>query len=380
MPRSLLKIALLSSQVSWGGGEQLLFSLGESLHRLGHQVVWIAPKASRLMERVRNAGMDGIPIPGRHPSPFALMRIRKTLQRNQIEVLHANDAHAISWGSLLAMGQESIKLFGVKHTVFKVGSATKYNWLVDGMICVSRAVRDVCLDGGVLENRLSVVYGGIEPPQLDRLAERRKACATLGISIDTPLFCGVGSLISCKGYDTLIEAADVLRKRIGNFKLVICGEGSMRGNLQEMIETRNLQQHIQLLGFCEDPTAWIAAADVFVHPTLSEGLSLVTIAAQMVGTPIVATEVGGLCEVIRCQYTSRPLGWIFANRDPGDLAELLEDALNNTEKRRRMISDAQESAIRRFNLEQMVDGFLQIYSHSSAGITREFSRQSLQSA
>ena len=380
MPRSSLKIALLSSQLNWGGGEQLLFSLGESLHQKGHQVLWIAPQASRLMERVRHAGMDCMAIAGRHPSPLAILRIRRALQKNKIDVLHGNDAHAISWGSLLAMGQESIKLFGVKHTVFQVRSPAKYNWAVNRMICVSRAVRDVCIDGGILESRLAVVHGGIHPPELDRLTERQRACRALGIGIEMPLFCAVGSLISCKGYDTLIEAADNLRQRIGEFKLVICGDGAMRTKLQEMIDVRNLNQHVQLLGFCEDPTSWIAAADVFVHPTRSEGLSLVTIAAQMVGTPIVATEVGGLREVIRCQYTSRPLGWIFASRDPKDLAELLENALNDFEKRKQFIRDAQQSAIRHFNLDQMVNGFLQIYTDCSEEATRDVSNVPLRMA
>lgn len=372
MPRSGLNIALMSSQLSWGGGEQLLFSLGDSLVRLGHQVLWIAPQASRLMERVRNAGMDGFEIAGRHPSPIGILRIRKALHQRKITLLHGNDTHSISWGGLLAMGQESLKLFGVKHTVFPVGSATKYNWLVDRMICVSHAVRDVCLDSGILDERLAVVHGGIDLPVHDRFYERRRACEILGMSLEVPLFCAVGSLIPCKGYNTLIESADLLRKRIGDFKLIICGEGPMRSQLQKMIDERNLTEHVHLLGFCEDPTAWIAAADVFVHPTHSEGLSLVTIAAQMVGTPIVATEVGGLREVIRCRYTSRPLGWIFASQHPNDLAELLDNALNDQGKRKQVIRDARQSAFQHYTLERMVNGFLQVYTHSSSETVREF--------
>ena len=364
MPRSSLNVALMSSQMSWGGGEQLLFSLGDSLLRQGHRILWVAPKESRLMERIRGAGMEYLEIAGRHPSPVAILKLRKALQRNEIEILHGNDTHAISWGSMLAMRQDSMKLFGVKHTVFPIASAAKYNWLVDRMICVSRAVRDVCLDGGILDERLSVVYGGIEPPLLDRYAERLRACEILGIGIETPLICAVGSLIPCKGYDTLIEAALELRKRIGDFRLVICGDGLMRQQLQKMIDDRQLNQQVVLLGFCEDPTAWIASADVFAHPTRSEGLSLVSIAAQMVGTPVVASEVGGLREVIRCQFTSRPLGWIYSTDSPSDLAELLDSALNDQKRRRQVINDAHQSAMGHFTLEQMVSGFLKVYTDS----------------
>lgn len=365
MLRSPLKIALMSSQINWGGGEHLLYSLGESLHRLGHQVLWIAPRSSRLLERVRPTGMEAYEIAGRHPTPRTLFKLRRLLHQRGVEILHGNDTHAITWGSLLSFGRASMKIFGVKHTVFPVGSAMKYNWMVDRVICVSHAVRDVCIDGGILAKQLAVVHGGIEPPKRDRLSERKLACAKLGIELDIPLYCAVGNLLPCKGYDTLVDAAAQLRKRIGHFKLVICGEGIMRNQLQAMIDAQNLNDHVELLGFCEDPTSWIAASDVFVHPTHSEGLSLVSIAAQMVGTPIVATEVGGLREVLRCQESSKPLGWILGSRCPSELAELLDVALNDREKRQQIIHDAQQSAMQHFTLEQMVNGFLNAYTDAS---------------
>ncbi len=77
----------------------------------------------------------------------------------------------------------------------------------------------------------------------------------------------------------------------------------------------------------------------------------------MVGTPIVASEVGGLREVLRCPSTSRPLAWLFATRSPDDLAELVEDALTNQERRRQIIDGAYQSALSRFSLDRMVDGF-----------------------
>lgn len=354
----------MSSQLRWGGGEQLLYSLGDSLQSHGHRVVWIAPSESRLMERVHTAGFETIEISGRHPSPIALLKMRKELQAKSVQILHGNDTHSISWGSMLAVRKHSMKLIGVKHTVFPITSATKYNWLVDKMICVSRAVREVCLDGGILNERLTVVNGGLEPPNLDRFAERQRACETLGIDLDTPLISAVGSLIPSKGYDTLIEAASVLRERIDNFQLVLCGDGSMRQQLQEMIDERDLNQQVRLLGFCEDPTSWIAASDLFVHPSRSEGLSLVAIAAQMVGTPMVTTEVGGLREVIRCRYTSRPLAWVFSTDNPQNLAELMDDALSDQKRRLQSIHDAQESALSHFTLEQMVQGFLGVYTEA----------------
>ncbi|MFN9911670.1 MAG: glycosyltransferase, partial [Pirellulaceae bacterium] len=104
----------------------------------------------------------------------------------------------------------------------------------------------------------------------------------------------------------MLEAALHLRRHREDFCLVICGEGPMRAELESKIRDHHLEKQVRLLGFCEDPSRWIAAADLFVHPSRSEGLSLVTIAAQMLETPVLATDVGGLQEVMRCRWTSRP--------------------------------------------------------------------------
>ena len=363
MSQSKLKLALLSSQLKWGGGEQLLFTLGNELERRGHEVLWVCPEESVLTQRLDAAGKERFPFHGRHPSPAAMYRLRRQWQQRHLDVLHGNDAHAISWCGLSTLGwpNRRSRIIGVKHTVFPMRTATRYHWLVDRMVCVSQAVRRVCLDSGLLSDYLRVVYGGVEVPAWDRLAQRQLACQQLQLDHQTPLICAVGSLIPCKGYDILLEAAFHLRRHREDFCLVICGEGPMRAELESKIRDHHLEKQVRLLGFCEDPSRWIAAADLFVHPSRSEGLSLVTIAAQMLETPVVATDVGGLQEVMRCRWTSRPLGWILATHQPTDLAELIQDAIDNQPKRRQLMREARQSASERFSLASMVDGFLDVY-------------------
>lgn len=375
-----LRLGLLSSQLNWGGGEQLLLSLGTELMRQGHEVYWMAPEASALVERVRLHGGECLTWKGRRPSPAAVVRLRSEIVSREVNVLHGNDSHAISLATALTLGRLSRpRIVGVKHTIFPIRSASRYNWLVDEMVCVSRSVRDVCADSGILESRLRVVHGGMEIEPIDRVEARQDALEKLDIDDSTPLLCAVGSLVHCKGFDILIEAADRMRKQLPNFRLVLCGEGPQRPQLESLIHSHGLSQHITLAGFCDDPNRWIAAADLFVHPSRSEGLSLVTIAAQLLGTPVVASEVGGLREVMHCGHTHRPLGWIFASQNPDDLAELLLDAMFNQPKRLRLIEEARESARLRFNLTTMADGFLRAYDgHSNTSDVQ--SRYALQPA
>lgn len=347
---------MISSQSDWGGGEQLVWSLGKALIERGHELTWIAPAESVLMRRIQAQGWSHQTIVGRHPSPRELLRLRGALRESGVEVAFGNDSHAIVWGSMLSMGSRHMKRVGVKHTVFPIKSAAKYNWLLDRMICVSRAVHQVCLDGGIADHRLSIVHGGVDAPDYERSSARVWAAKLLGIPLTRPLFCAVGSLVPCKSYDILLRAVACLREHMPDFHLVLCGDGPQRAELEQLIEEHELSSQVTLLGFRDDSTRWIAAADVFVHPSTSEGLSLVSILAQMLGTPVLASEVGGLREVMRCRHTSRPLGWIYASQDARDLADLMRDAYSNRAKRMQLVDEARRSAKERFTLERMVLG------------------------
>jgi glycosyltransferase involved in cell wall biosynthesis len=356
-----MKLALMSSQVSWGGGEQFLWSLGNGLIQRGHSVLWVCDEASPLFGRLQNVGFDCVAMAGRIPKPQSLLRLRKTLSKHGTQILHANDSHSLIWGSLAMLGKVGIKRVGVKHTAFPIRSAVRYNWMLDAVVCVSNAVRDVCIQGGVAGRKTHVIHGGLEPPQLEHWVERFWACEHLGIDQRTPLFSAVGSLSQCKGYERLIEAAHHLRWHLPEFCVVICGEGNARPELEQLVRKYDLQNHVRLLGFQERPERWICASDAFVHPSLSEGLSLVTIQAQMIGTPVIATEVGGLREVLRKPGTGELLGWPIHGNDPATLADLMKLSIENTPARHAMVQAAKESAVERFDLNQMIDKFERLY-------------------
>lgn len=361
MQPTKLKLALMSSQLSWGGGEQFLWSLGSGLASRGHSVLWVCDPTSPLYERVHKEGFDSVKLPGRNPNPQALLSLRRACNKQGTQILHANDSHALTWGSLAMLGKLGIKRVGIKHTAFPIRSAVRYNWMLDAVVCVSNAVRDVCTLAGVAEKKTQVIHGGVQPPDVNRFSERFWVCEKLGIRPETPLFCAVGSLIPCKAYDQLIEAACHLRWQIKDFCIAICGEGKSRPELEQLIRKHSLQDHVRLLGFQEQPERWICAADAFVHPSKNEGLSLVTIQSQMIGTPVIATEVGGLQEVLRAPGSNNPLGWIFDGNQASDLAQLMANALENTVEKHRMIESAKRSALSRFHLNSMIDNFESFY-------------------
>jgi glycosyltransferase involved in cell wall biosynthesis len=357
-----IRLALLSSQKNWGGGEQLLWSLGQGLSQAGHSVHWVAPPGSALGRRLVESGQSYIPLNGRRPLPWQLWRLRRQLRASAVQLLHCNDSHAVNWGFIASVGLPKLMRVAVKHTVFPVRSAAKYQRMVDRLICVSGASRQVCLEAGIDSERLAVIHGGLDAVTIDRTECRNRLRQQLGLLPHQQLIVAVGSLLPCKGFGDLLEAMPILLRWYPSARLVLVGEGPQRGMLEQSIQQLGLQQRVQLVGFQSAPQEWMAASDLFVHPALSEGLSLVTIQAQLCGVPIVATLVGGLDEVMHTPELPRQLlGWSCPAEEPESLAKQIAIALSQPEESQRRADLARDWACRRFLADKMVRRFEEQY-------------------
>jgi glycosyltransferase involved in cell wall biosynthesis len=357
-----LRLALVSSQKNWGGGEQLLWSLGQGLEQAGHSVQWVAPPGSALGRRLVEHGQVYIPLGGRRPLPWQLWRLRQQLRKSSVQLLHCNDSHAVNWGFIASMGIPNLMRIAVKHTVFPIRSAAKYRRMIDRLVCVSAASRQVCLEAGIESERLSVIHGGLDAVTIDREECRNRLRKQLGLLPHQQLMVAVGSLLPCKGFGDLLEALPILLRWHPNARLVLVGEGPQRGVLEQRIAQLGLQARVQLVGFQSAPQEWMAASDLFVHPALSEGLSLVTIQAQLCGVPIVATLVGGLDEVMHTPEQPRQLlGWSSPAQEPESLAKQIAMALSQPAESQRRADLARDWACRRFLAEKMVRRFEEQY-------------------
>jgi glycosyltransferase involved in cell wall biosynthesis len=119
-------------------------------------------------------------------------------------------------------------------------------------------------------------------------------------------------------------------REAGDWRWVLVGDGPLRPRLEEQIERNGLRQRTIVAGGVSDPElhAWYAAADLFVHPTLYEGSSLVTLEAMGHRRPVVATRAGGLPDKVLPGIT----GWLVAPGDVEALRETLHDALSAAER------------------------------------------------
>lgn len=165
------------------------------------------------------------------------------------------------------------------------------------LVAVCDAVRDDCRRRGWSPERVHTIHTGVDPPKtIDerRVTEFRGQWSPDG----RPVVLTIARLSHEKGVEVLVDAAALLRQSHGPLRVVVLGEGPRRAALERRIERLGLGEVVRLAGF--SPHVWeaLSAADVFCLPSHSEGLPNALLEAMAVGRPIVATDVGGVPEVV----------------------------------------------------------------------------------
>ncbi len=199
----------------------------------------------------------------------------------------------------------------------------------------------------VLHNSLDMSWGS--RPGIDEEASELRASLTG--QKDIPLLLCVGRFSKEKGHSILLEAVELLRaslekqKKPSAFALLLIGDGLLRNSLERQVRDRRLESSVIFLGEQRDVRPYFAAADLLVLPSLSEGSPNVLLEAMSARLPVVATDVGGVSEIVSDGETAL---LVPPNR-PGELAKALEKLLENPELRQQLSSRAQRRLVDHFS-------------------------------
>ena len=172
----------------------------------------------------------------------------------------------------------------------------------DRVVAVGEAVRQALIHNeGIAPGRVDVIYNGIPLERFDlRLTtSQRMAIRTeIGLEPDDLMLIQVARLDYLKDHATAIRTVERLVSRKGNARLVLVGEGPERATIENLVRDRGLEGHVKFLGLRTDVPRLLAAADIALLTSISEGIPLTLIEAMAAGLPVVATRVGGVPEVV----------------------------------------------------------------------------------
>lgn len=232
---------------------------------------------------------------------------------------------------------------------------------VDRYIAVSNDVaREMCRTLRIPDGKVRMIHNGIDPDRFDRTADPHLR-ATLSGGTDRPLVFTSARLVQQKGHRYLLEAAASVPEAV----FVLAGEGPERRNLEEQIRSTDLDARVVLLGHRDDIPDLLAVCDLFVLPSLYEGLPVVVLEAMAAGKPVIATAVGGTSEAVVYGQT----GLLVPPADPAALSRAIRMLLDNTEMGRRLARAGRCRVYRDFAAPTMVRRVTDVYDEilSAAG-------------
>lgn len=255
--------------------------------------------------------------------PKAVAAVRGYLVSNDIRILCTHDyrTHLIGW---LATARTDIRWVTFSrgwtrenpkvrlyHTIDKVILR-----FADHIVAVSESQKRKLTRLFIPKKKISVVHNATAPEQLDGV-ERVDLRSRFGFPSDTLLHMSAGRFSREKGQVYLVKAAVAALERNHLLRFVLFGDGPDLRKVRKLVAAFGCEDKILCPGFEKNVVGNLKGADVFVNPSLSEGLPSVVLEAMALGVPVVATAVGGVPEII----THRQTGYIVAAKDPKALAE-----------------------------------------------------------
>ena len=233
---------------------------------------------------------------------------------------------------------------------------------VDHLIAVSEALGRTYERIGVPTGRISTVPNGVgvRRDQPDRLTARR----SLGLDPDQLVVMTIGWLAPMKGHRDLIDSTPALADRFPDLAVLIVGDGPLHAQLTEQIAALGVGDCVRLLGHRPDARQLLDAADVFVLPSLHEGMPLVALEAMEASLPVVATRVIGSEEVVLDHET----GLLVPARDPPALGRALMVLLTDPVLRARLGQAGRDRYLEKFTRRRMAADTLAVYSRVLASV------------
>jgi glycosyltransferase involved in cell wall biosynthesis len=217
-----------------------------------------------------------------------------------------------------------------------------YNRCVDGVVAISRPIAELLVEGGVPSEKIRMVPSGVDPAPYEKIAPPA--------GDRTPLVVGTAAVLEQrKGIKFLLEAAAELKRQGRRLQYRIAGDGWERNNLLDLAGKLGVRDDVEFLGFVADVPGFMASLDMFVMPSLYEGLGVAALEAMAAARPVVASAVGGLKDSVVDGET----GLLVPRGDSGSLARAI-GALAAEPERLRAMGERGRSRLREhFTMERM---------------------------
>lgn len=318
--------------------------------------VLVCPPGIPLARQLRaHARVIELPCSGDLDLRFAL-RLVRVLRQEAPALVHVHSRRGADWWGGLAARLAGIPAVISRRVDSPEGrpGGLKYRFYRH-VVAISRAVRDQLVAAGVDASRISYVPSGVEGDSLQVERDRQWLGAELGIPRQAFLLGIVAQLIPRKGHRDLLQA--LARLDDPRAWLLVLGEGREEHRLRALAASLGLADRVVFAGFRNDVARILPCLDLLVHPAHREGLGVSVLEAAAEGVPIVATNAGGLADLVIHGQT----GLLVDPGRPDQLAEAMATVRDHPELGRQLANGARRKVISDFSVERMIEGNLHVY-------------------
>ena len=342
----------------WRGGQSQALLLLKGLYERGHAAELLTVRGSLLAKRARHDGVYVHTIGGSMRRLLAAVAIRTLLADDRFELVHVNEAHALS-AAWLAGAHKRLPLLSSR----RIGFPLQRNWVSNArfraltrFLANSQQVAKSLIDAGVPAKRISIVNEGVEIPDLPSPEERAAARKKWRIADSEYLFGCASAFVPEKGQRHLVEALHAIRGRFSHARLLLTGEGETLAEIKDLVDRLDLRETVILPGFQTHMRDFYASLDAFVFPSEFEGLGTALQAAMAYALPVISTVRGALGEVVEDERTA-----IVAEPNAKEFAAAMERLLLDRQLQKKLGAAGREEVKRRFSADRMVENTLRVY-------------------
>ena len=368
------KLLLIKGSAPFGGDCVLMLELGRAAQEQGYDVDILATDPHfQEMIRSQNLGLVDLDVIRREIRPLwdsrGLVRLTRFLARSPYTIVHT---HTTKPGIVGTLAARRAGIPAVMHTVHLFPFHEETGRLVtaayvaterlaarwcDRIVTVSEFQRDWALRVGVgTPEQIVSIPNGVP---IDRAKPRRSRAdvrAELGLG-DAFMILSTGRLAEQKGYDYLIRAAALVREDLPGARIVLAGDGPLRGRLGKLVSKLGLEDIVALVGHRSDVGDLLAASDLVVLPSLWEGLSISLLEAMAAGKPVVTTSIGSNREVTN----DGEAAVLVPPKDAASLAAAISSLAAAGSRLQELGRKGQQVQRERYSLQRMLDAYMGEY-------------------
>lgn len=344
-----LVIHLGKARYSWHvGGLRGLGNMCEEFKHLDMQVVDFSERGNGFWEVAKD--------------------IRQYVQSQGVKIVHTHVPRASLEATLALVGLRRTRHVLTNHLVYS--RADRHCGLLyamvhrlglygpDHVIAVSQTMhRQLVALPGLDTRRVTAIQNGIDCASYNVPEERDRCRFEFRLSPECQVIGFTGRIEIVKTLDLLLYAFSQVLVQYPQARLMIVGEGGQRPSLEALAVSLGISHAVIWTGFRQDMPRLLAAMDVYVQPSVNEGLSLSILEAMAAGKAVIATDVGGTQEVLAHQET----GILVPYRSPSAIGAAIVDLFDHPEKRAALAQAAQDHVVQAFGVERMVEGYRHVY-------------------